>query len=344
MSTSISSRSHSFSTSVVQEDKGHKIFEGYISKSGKLNTKYETRWFVLYSNNTLAYYSDSTATYEAPLGEINLYTVLKLKENDNNHNIFHLITPKRTYDLKCNENDALDQWIKKIKLRVSPNIICKGWLYKKGEKIKSWKLRYFLLCEYELHYEVRYYENEKMTKYKGKINCDYIDDIKILPNTSIQKYGKDKVIQLITQTRTYVIAAKDTKSRNLWYKSFKKVLFGEEIEKKNKQVEKEKYEQQKIEEAINNAKLFDSLSSSMQKTETKSVKETIIKHHSIFVEKRIEPKMEQKTESKPLTPFTNEEINEFEIKSEIETEIEINKYKQSYEPFVEKQSYKQNIH
>ena len=111
---------------------------------------------------------------------------------------------------------------------------------------------------------MRYYEDEKMSKYKGSINCDYIDDIKILPNTSIKKYGKDKCIELITENRTYVIAGKDSKARNLWYKSFKKVLFGEEIDRAKEQ---EKWKQRQIEEEINNSKLFDSLSLSTQQHE-----------------------------------------------------------------------------
>eukprot|EP01084_Bolivina_argentea_P253440 425700_1 len=49
--------------------------------------------------------------------------------------------------------------------------------------------------------------------------------------------------------------------------------------------------------------------------------------------------MEQKTEPKPITPFTNEEMNEIKPQTMNTT----NNCKQSYEPFVEEQSYKQNI-
>lgn len=126
---SISSRSHRFSTSVFHEDKGQKVLDGYLSKKGSLNTAYKSRWFVLYSNNTLSYYQDPTATYESPLGEISLYNVTQIKEEGTN--MFQLVTSKRTFVLKCDSPEQLEQWLKKIKLRVSPNIICKGWLYKK---------------------------------------------------------------------------------------------------------------------------------------------------------------------------------------------------------------------
>lgn len=279
---SISSR---FSVSVMHEDKGEKVLDGYLSKRGKLNTDFKQRWFVLYSNNTLSYYQGPSSTYESPLGEISLYQVTKIKEEGTN--IFHLSTPKRTFILKCESKEDLDQWLKKIKLRVSPNIICKGWLFKKGEKNKSWKERYFLLCEYEMHYQVRYYEDEKTKKYKGNINCDFIEDIKILPNTSIQKYGKDKVLELITEQRTYVVAGKDAKSRNMWYKSFKKVLFGEEIDRAKEQ---EKWKKREIEEQRNKQKIFDSLNDSF----------------SINTSQPLSPlsPIDKNNEDKPLTPLS----------------------------------------
>ena len=134
---SMSSRIHKFSTSIFQEeDKGEKILDGYLSKKGNLNAvfntqMYKSRWFVLYSNNTLSYYQDPTAvtSNESPLGELSLYNVTQIKEDDTNK--FELITSKKTFVLKCDSTKELDQWLKKIKSRVSPNIVCKGWLYKK---------------------------------------------------------------------------------------------------------------------------------------------------------------------------------------------------------------------
>jgi len=284
---SISSR---FSVSVMHEDKGEKVLDGYLSKRGKLNTDFKQRWFVLYSNNTLSYYQDPTATYESPLGEISLYQVNKIKEDGTN--VFHLSTPKRTFILKCEAKDELEQWLKKIKLRVSPNVVCKGWLYKKGEKNKSWKERYFILCEYEMHYQVRYYEDENKKKYKGNINCDFIEDIKILPNTSIQKYGKDKVLELITEQRTYVVAGKDAKSRNMWYKSFKKVLFGEEIDRAKEQ---EKWKKREIEEQRNKQKIFDSLNDSFSINQSQPLSP---------ISDDDENKRNNNISNKPLTPLS----------------------------------------
>merc|ERR1719458_1976910 len=111
---SISSRSHRFSTSVITEDKGQKVLDGYLCKRGKFNKDFQSRWFVLYSNNTLSYYQGPSSTYEAPLGEISLYSVTKIKE-ESDHKTFNIITPKRTFVLRCDVKDELDQWLKKIK-------------------------------------------------------------------------------------------------------------------------------------------------------------------------------------------------------------------------------------
>ena len=82
---------HSFSANALIER--HAVLDGYLLKRGKINTNYQKRWFILYSNNTLSYYQDSITN--APLGEISLYSVTNIKEEKNN--VFHLITSKRTF-------------------------------------------------------------------------------------------------------------------------------------------------------------------------------------------------------------------------------------------------------
>eukprot|EP01083_Nonionella_stella_P246659 856061_1 len=286
-SLSITSR---FSSAQLDE-RGPQIFAGYLSKKGKLNTKYQKRWFVLFSNNKLVYFQDKFAAEGIALGEINLYSVSEIKEE--NHNLFHLITRKRKFTLKCDIKDDLDEWIKKIKLRVSPNIIYEGPLYKTGSGNKAFKLRYFKLCEYELHYEARYYEDKQYSIYKGKIDCDHVENITILPNTSIKTYGKDLVLELITAQRTYAVAAVDTKSRNQWYKSFKKAVRGVDVDKGK---EKEMYEQQIMEEEQIQAKLFDSLSTSVL---TQTIKEEA--PQVVIAKESTKEKTATKVEVKPDT-------------------------------------------
>eukprot|EP01084_Bolivina_argentea_P247388 413882_1 len=224
---SITNQSDWFNSNTIKTKK-LKVWDGYMHKKGRLNTTYQKRWFVLYSNNSLAYFQDSSSAQATPLGEISLYSVTNIKEEQNN--TFNLITSKRTFTLKCNTKSDYNAWLNKIKLIIAPNIICRNWLFKKGEKNKLWKSRYFLLCEYEMKYEIRYYEDEYCKKYKGNINCINIDDIELLSETeSKNKYGKDNVLEIITEYRTYIIAGKDKHSIGFWKKQLSKILFGDDF-------------------------------------------------------------------------------------------------------------------
>jgi len=208
------------------------------------------------------YLSNSGITYDKPQGKISLYDVTKIKEL--NANEFQLVTPKRTFELKCNSFDEQEKWLRKIKLRVSPNVPYQSWLWKKGEKSRGWKKRYCKLCEYDLHYEVRYYEDENCTKYKGLINCNRITDVKVLNDSSIKKYGKSECLEIITDHRSYIVSAMDKKTRNLWYKQLKAVLNGTAIQNGDR----DKWDGAKDAETVENAKLFDIAQQSMTKHTT----------------------------------------------------------------------------
>eukprot|EP01083_Nonionella_stella_P044585 120028_1 len=224
---------HSHNTiNTIHEDKGPKIISGYMFKKGKFNTEFHTRFFVLHANNTLSYYQDASDEDEASLGEISLHSVYDIKEEPTNH-IVHLITTTTIHTLRCDDDEDYDRWIHIIKPIVYPKILYKGWLYKRGHRgntqLTQWNLEFFVLCQlmdYAQHYEVRYYQDEKCKTYKGSINCGEITDIKLLPNgsVSLQKYGKDKILELTTDQRVYLLTANDTQLRNSWYKSFKNVL------------------------------------------------------------------------------------------------------------------------
>jgi len=208
------------------------------------------------------YLSNSGITYDKPQGKISLYDVTKIKEL--NANEFQLVTPKRTFELKCNSFDEQEKWLRKIKLRVSPNVPYQSWLWKKGEKSRGWKKRYCKLCEYDLHYEVRYYEDENCTKYKGLINCNRITDVKVLNDSSIKKYGKSECLEIITDHRSYIVSAMDKKTRNLWYKQLKAVLNGTAIQNGDR----DKWDGAKDAETVENAKAFDIVQQSMAKYTT----------------------------------------------------------------------------
>eukprot|EP01084_Bolivina_argentea_P300408 518001_1 len=178
---------------VKKQDKISVIYQGHMLMKHKLNSNYEKLWFLFYSNNTLAYYSNlNNGITELPIGQINLYLVTNIKEQVNN-NTFHIITHKRTFSLRVINLNEYNEWINIIKLSVSPRIIFKEWLYKKKSENKlsnlgnkSWNLRYFILCHnYATKcHEMRYYEDEKCNKYKGYINCNdiTIKEITFLPN------------------------------------------------------------------------------------------------------------------------------------------------------------------
>ncbi|RYH24571.1 hypothetical protein EON65_16630 [archaeon] len=49
--------------------------------------------------------------------------------------------------------------------------IKKGYLKKMGNNVKNWKNRYFVVYNQADNYVLVYYEDESMTKEKGRIHC-----------------------------------------------------------------------------------------------------------------------------------------------------------------------------
>ena len=200
---------HRSSTSAdVLNEKGEMIMEGYINKRGKNKKSFDTRWFVLYDSNLLEYYQDPDGPITSkPNGSIDLYLATGIKENNKFKNTFNLFTPKRNFLLKVQDDTQYNRWINLLKIRIKPKILYKGWLYKKGDdKIRAkWKQRYFVLCQIKsIDYEIRYYEDENMTKYKGKIKGNKIKKIVIIQDLlAKKKYSKQKPFELITENRTY---------------------------------------------------------------------------------------------------------------------------------------------
>eukprot|EP01083_Nonionella_stella_P265880 900092_1 len=216
---------------------------GYLEKRGKLNKSFRKRWCVLYENNTISYFEHPENTNQTALGEISLYNVsqLDIHEDDNKENIFLLVTPKRKFSFKCYNKSEYKEWINILTIKLNPIVIKTGWATKRGEIHNTWKKRYFVLVKYKNDnkiYELRYYENDKLKKFKGVIECKLLTKIDtLLPNESAQKYGsKDKIyiLELITSKRTYVLNFKDGNIRNKWKEELIKAFDAYNTNIKNK--------------------------------------------------------------------------------------------------------------
>ena len=212
---------------------------GYMEKRGKLNKNWKKRWFVLYCNGSLCYYEHPENTDSKELGEISLYNVNELKLTEN-ENIFSLVTLKRTFELKCDNKYEYQEWVNLIKIKLNPIIIYKGYITKRGEINHSWKLRYFQLVKYQNkknNIELKYFENDKLTKFKGVIECQLIYKINIISSKeeSNKKYGKDNILELMTEKRIYVLNFKTESLRKEWKNILETTIF---LNKDNNKINK----------------------------------------------------------------------------------------------------------
>eukprot|EP01084_Bolivina_argentea_P057327 104748_1 len=54
------------------------LYEGYLSKKGQINRSWKKRYFILFSDKKLAYYTSKELTHLQPINELNLSTVKEL--------------------------------------------------------------------------------------------------------------------------------------------------------------------------------------------------------------------------------------------------------------------------
>lgn len=78
------------------------------------------------------------------------------------------------YEQVKNEGNASEDDKLKLSLLAAPipsRKIKQGYLRKMGNNVKNWKNRYFVVNNQADNYVVVYYEDESMTKEKGRIHC-----------------------------------------------------------------------------------------------------------------------------------------------------------------------------
>jgi len=112
------------------------------------------------------------------------------------------------YEQKMDTNDNQnDVNIKKG----GDQIVKQGWMMKKGDMIKSWKKRYFVL---KTNRTLNYYESDAAVMVKGVCHLNKVKSVK-------KKKGEN--FEVDTSKRTWCFACKDTKTRDDWVKKIKSV-------------------------------------------------------------------------------------------------------------------------
>jgi len=196
-------------------------------KAGRFNRAMKERWFVLYSNRRLAYYADkkeSRSLALKPIAEIDL-TEVKSIINDRskdvpNKFVFELVTQGRTYILACEKKVDLDQWEQHLTRMIFGSVIHSGWLIKKGDRIASWRKRWFTLSDLK---ELRYYEDETQKQFKGTID---LKDVSIIRHGDKEQYGYEYTIEIITPDRTWVLVTTYHELRELWMDKLSEAMQG----------------------------------------------------------------------------------------------------------------------
>ena len=148
------------------------------------------------------------------IAEIDLTKVEKIvndrSKDVQNKYVFELMTSGRTCYLACSDMQSLNIWEKRLYEMVFGRQIHVGWLIKKGDRIQSWRKRWFTLSD---HKELRYYEDETLKKAKGSID---LSNVSIIRHGDKDQYGYEYTIEIITPDRTWVLVATYHQNRVLW--------------------------------------------------------------------------------------------------------------------------------
>lgn len=202
-----------------------KIYEGPMYKQGRFNRSWRNRWFVLYNNRRLAYYNEKKESIALkPIAEIDLTeveTIINDRSKDvQNKYVFELVTSGRTYCLACLDTESLNLWEKYLLQMIFGTKIHEGWLIKKGDRIQSWRKRWFTLSDLK---ELRYYEDDTRQKSKGTID---LKNVSIIRHGDKEQYGYEYTIEIITPDRTWVLVTTYHELRELWMEKLDEAMQG----------------------------------------------------------------------------------------------------------------------
>ena len=210
------------------------LFEGVLQKKGKYNTAWKTRYCTLekFINGDIFLYYYNSKMGNKLLGKIPLSQVyaievisdydLKIEElpqgiaintttkSDKKYS-FLVDTHDRKYVFAAFDPKFFIQWIRNLHQHIYGGIIKHGWLWKKGDKNKGWKQRYFILNKYN----IKYYQDFEQTKYVG--NVDLNDIICVNQQKLHNDHQKYKYIfELVTNKRIWILNAENNKERDRW--------------------------------------------------------------------------------------------------------------------------------
>eukprot|EP01084_Bolivina_argentea_P296390 510459_1 len=110
--------------------------------------------------------------------------------------------------LEEKENVQLDNNNEKI---ITNGVVKQGWMMKKGDLIKSWKKRYFVLKSNKI---LNYYESDNAVMVKGTCKLDKVKSVKT---------KSDQSFEVDTPKRKWCFACKDAKTRDAWVNKIKSV-------------------------------------------------------------------------------------------------------------------------
>lgn len=126
---------------------------------------------------------------------------------------FEMVTKKRTYILCSDDPIQFNEWIKEIEAITFGKKVFKGWLTKRGEGMKNWKRRWFVIYNTK---EMRYYEDQQRAHPKGSIFIFNIKNmIKVDKACARKRYRKSygAILELNLPNRTWVLLCVDDEER-----------------------------------------------------------------------------------------------------------------------------------
>eukprot|EP00769_Ergobibamus_cyprinoides_P000378 gnl/Ergobibamus_cyprinoides/1372.p2 GENE.gnl/Ergobibamus_cyprinoides/1372~~gnl/Ergobibamus_cyprinoides/1372.p2 ORF type:complete len:168 (-),score=41.00 gnl/Ergobibamus_cyprinoides/1372:499-939(-) len=128
---------------------------GYLQKQGGAVKTWKKRWFTLCpSTFELAYFHSRDSVVvngiiQLRYADVRTPSSLELAALPRRHSdparLFSVVSGTRTYQIEASSPAERDEWLHAIseaqKRSVWQNPVAEGWLWKRGEHVKSWKRR-----------------------------------------------------------------------------------------------------------------------------------------------------------------------------------------------------------
>lgn len=218
--------------------------QGYLKKKGEISvtSSWRTRWFVL-KNRFLYYFKSpqhSTSAGAIPLGKCTVKAVeleAKDKDKDSQEFCFEIVTNYRTYCLMAATESERLKWIEAIEAKIkstetvplspvaqsltplstsgsSITTAKKGYLIKRGNMVKNWKKRWFVLKDHLLFY----YKTHTDPSPKGEVPIQHC----FVRRSDLKDAETQFVFELTVAERTFVFCAPDEETVKSWMDAIKR--------------------------------------------------------------------------------------------------------------------------